>query len=43
MSQRDKSSDTDHPATGRGWIIALLLGVSLWMIIISIVYEVWFG
>lgn len=43
MNHRDKSNDTDHLATGRGWVIAVLLGVALWIIIISIVYEVWFG
>lgn len=43
MSHRDKSNDTDHLATGRGWVIALLLGAALWIIIISIVYEIWFG
>lgn len=43
MNHRGKSDDTDHLATGRGWVIALLLGVALWVIIISIVYEAWFG
>ncbi|WP_259391857.1 hypothetical protein [Paenibacillus thiaminolyticus] len=43
MNHRDKSNDADDLATGRGWVIALLLGVALWIIIISIVYEAWFG
>ncbi|WCF07855.1 hypothetical protein NDS46_26900 [Paenibacillus thiaminolyticus] len=43
MNHQDKSNDTDHLATGRGWVIALLLGVALWVIIISIVYEAWLG